>query len=208
MRGRGALLLLAALPLSTVPARAQPPDPGILYAAAAADSILATGGAGVGLEAFAGDSVTGVYLKGAFRGETESVAYGVDPEGKRYVWFSVARGDSLEHVAMLFDVDLDLVPDFLLFRTIDRSERLEELTEYRATEIMEAEIEIQVQPACVPPRCDPTTWTVRPREVIETAPPFFDPWRSVFALAATRGEAWLGEPKSIFAPERVDAPRP
>ena len=168
------------------------------YAVAAADSILSSPGESVGLEAFRGEEITGVYLHGEFRGERESVAYGADPQGQRYVWFSVARGDSIKYVAMLIDVDLDVTPDFLLFRTIDEAARVEVVVEYRSPATRDSPIDIQIQPACAPPRCDPATWTVRPRERIEVTGEFFDAWHAIFALAATRGETWLGKPKGIF----------
>lgn len=168
--------------------------------AEAAERILASS-ASVSLEAFDGPVTTGVYLHGTLDGEKESVAYGADSDGKRYAWLSVAPSDSIEHVAMLFDVDLDLTPDFLLFRTIDWSAREETLREYRTPEIMDAPIDIQVNPTCVPPRCDPATWTRHPREVIEVPPEFFHPWRDTWGLAATRGERWLGKPTSLLVPD-------
>lgn len=195
--------LIAALPS---PALAQ--RTGVWFTVEAADSVLSTPGGMVGLEAFRGDEVTGVYLHGDYRGERESVAYGIDPDSQRYVWFSIDRSDSLKHVVMLIDVDLDVTPDFLLFHTIDEADRQEEIVEYVGPAAREASIDIQVQPTCAPPRCDPETWTVRPRARIEVPTEFFDPWRQVLGLAAARGEAWLGKPKSIFLSQAPPGPAP
>lgn len=179
----------------------------VWHAARAAERILTSSDA-VGLEAFDGPRATGVYLHGTLDGERESVAWGVDPEGRRYSWFSIARGDSVEYVAMLFDVDLDLTPDFLLFRNIDWVQLEETLVEYRTREIMDAPIDIQVQSACVPPKCDPETWTEKPRRVVEVSDEFFHAWRDVWGLAATRGEPWLGKPKSLLVPGMAEAEPP
>lgn len=198
-----ALLVLA--PSAGRAQRAEAPFLADLWQTAeAAEGILA-GAGDVSLEAFDGPVTTGVYLHGTLEGEEESVAYGADFEGKRYVWFSVAPSDSIEHVAMLYDVDLDLTPDFLLFRTIDRAAREETLREYRTPGIRDAPIDIQVNPACLPPRCDPATWTRHPRRVIEVPPEFFHPWRGVWGLAATRGEQWLGKPTSLLVPDMAGA---
>lgn len=204
MRRTAAPIALAALLAAAPAARAQ--KPGLWYAAEAADSILSTEDGGVSLEAFDGDTVTGVFLRGTWRGEPGSVAWGVDGEGRRYAWFSVSRGDSLDYVAMLIDVDLDVTPDYLLFRTIDHDARREGLVEYRNPTGTGATIDIQVQSACKPPRCDPDTWTVLPRQKVEVGDDFFLAWRPVFALAASRGEEWLGKPKSLFVHDAAAAP--
>lgn len=193
---RAAAVALAGALVGAAPLSGQESRLG--FAVAAADSILSTPGESVSLEAFRGDEITGVYLHGEFGGEPESVAYGSDPQGQRYVWFSVAQGDSIKHVVMLMDVDLDVSPDFLLFRTIDEAARVEVVVEYRAPATRDSPIDIQIQSVCAPPRCDAATWTVRPRERIDVPEEFFDAWRAIFALAATRGETWLGKPKEIF----------
>lgn len=201
MIGRRTLILSALSLAGFAPAMGQV-SPGVpsevWYARNAADSILATPDSGVSLEAFADDLVTGVYLKGTYRGQAESVAYGSDTVGRRYIWFSVGRGESLQYVAMLYDIDRDLSPEFLLFRTIDQEARGEFLVEYRTAEAAQSGIDITVQAACAAPRCDPATWTVHPRERVDVPEPFFDPWRSVFGVAAMRGEPWIGESRSVF----------
>ncbi|MDX1623333.1 MAG: hypothetical protein R3199_05070 [Gemmatimonadota bacterium] len=193
--------LIGAASLPAVPAIAQEEEPGVWYSLAASDSILSTPDAGVSLESFHGEVVTGVYLRGVFRGQEESVAYGIDANGWHYVWFSVWGRDSTEYLPMLYDVDTDLVPEYLLFRSIDWNARVERTIEFRDPGIADEPIEIQIQPACTPPRCDPDTWERPARERVEVPSAFFEPWRSVFALAATRGERWLGEPKAIFLAE-------
>lgn len=208
---RAVVLLAAWTVLLVTPSAGQVPDsvriepdgaagrrPALWYAAAAADSILSTPGGRVGLESFDGDTVTGVYLRGVFHERDESVAYGRDADDRRYVWFSVGR-DSMEYIALLYDVDTDLAPDFLLFRTIDPGRRMETLLEYRAPAASDQALDVQINPACAPPRCDPETWSVRPRTRIAVPASFFDPWRGVFGLAATRGEAWLGKSRQLFA---------
>lgn len=206
-----AVAVLAALVAAPAPAGAQRPEASFLadvgYSAKAAETILTSSGA-VSLEAFDGPMITGVYLHGILDGKKESVAYGIDGEGKRYSWFSVAQGDSVEHVAMLFDVDLDLTPDFLLFRTIDWGADEETLLEYRTPAIMDADIDIQVNSACAPPRCDPESWTRHPREVIEVPEEFFHPWREPWGVATVRGEPWLGKPRSLLVPDEAPAERP
>ena len=169
-----------------------PPD--VRFAALAADSILTTAEGAVTLEAFRGDTTTGVYLQGTYAGRAESVGYGIDPDGKRYLWFSIGRGDSLDLVAMLFDVDQDLTPEFLLFRTIDRAARTETTVEYRAPAAMGVAFDITFQPACSPPRCDPATWTVPEREHVAVPTVWFAPWRPLYGVAAMRGERWIGRP--------------
>lgn len=191
--------------LVAAPAGAQTSD--LAFAASAADSILSSG-VEVGLEAFRGDSVTGVYLRGDYRGEIESVAYGIDARGQRYLWFSVERNPTVKLVAMLMDVDLDVAPDFLLFRIVDEEARVEEAVEYRGPAARDAVIDIQFQSACARPRCDPAGWTVRPRTRREVPPDFFRPWRAPLGLAAARGETWLGEPRSTFAARAPETPAP
>jgi hypothetical protein len=122
------------------------------------------------------------------------VGYGRDGAGRRYLWLSVARSDSLEHMAMAYDVDLDLAPDFLLVRTVDRAARAERLTEYRTAAARDVPLDIGIQPACAPPRCHPAEWTVHQRDRQEVPAFWFEAWRPAFALAAMRGEAWIGRP--------------
>ena len=168
--------------------------PEVRYALKAADSILTTADGGVSLESFRGDTVTGVYLRGLLEGRSESVGYGQDPGGRRYLWLSIGRGDSVDYVAMLFDVDQDLTPEFLLFRTVDHARRFESATEYRAPSVADADLDISLQPACAPPRCDPSTWTVRPRARVAVPSHWFVAWRPLFGVAAMRGERWIGQP--------------
>lgn len=201
---RSARFLLAALACTAIPAAAQddvaiPRDtalrlapPGVRYSIEAADSILATA-AVISLEAFRGDTVTGVFLNGEFGGDPRSVGYGADPLDRRYLWFSVGRGDTLDYVALLYDIDLDLRPEYLLFRTIDHGRRAEFVFEYRAPAAADEAIDIEIPSACQPPRCDPDTWTVHDRQRFEVPGFWFEPWRTLFALAATQGERWLGE---------------
>jgi len=173
----------------------------VQYAARAADSILSSGTeGGVSLEAFNGGIATGVYLYGAHAGELESIGYGRDAANRRYLWLSISRGDSLEYMAMLYDVDQDLLPDFLLFRTVDRARRGEILTEFRAPVARATPFDISVQSACQPPRCDPASWTVRERTTIQVPAEWFDAWRPVVSLAATRGERWIGRPVESLPP--------
>lgn len=186
-------------PLTTSdPFALAPPE--VQFATRAADSILTTPDGVVSLEAFDGDTVTGVYLRGSFDGRPESVGYGLDHSGGRhYLWFSIGSGDSVEYVAMLFDVDRDLTPEFLLFRTIDHATRTESATEYRAPSVTEVEFDITFQPACVAPRCDPSTWTLHPRERVAVPAFWFSPWRPLFGVAAMRGERWIGRPVAALS---------
>jgi hypothetical protein len=172
----------------------------IRFAAAAADSILTSPDGGVGLEAFANDTITGVYLTGQFGGQPRSVGFGVDPADRRYLWFSVRHTSTIEYVAMLFDVDADLTPEFMLFRTIDTKRRTEYAVDYRAPMAIDEIFDISFQPACVEPACDPTSWTVRPRQMVAVPVTWFGAWRSLFGLAAARGEAWIGRPVATLRP--------
>lgn len=204
---RAALALLAGL-VAAGAARAQEPDAPSLAdvwrASEAAEAIL-TSADGVGLEAFEGSIATGVYLHGTLGGKAESVAWGADPQGKRYLWFSIGTADSVEHVAMLFDTDRDLTPEFLLFRTIDWIDREETIREYRTAGSLDVPIDIQVQPACRPPACDPATWTTGERAVVEVPVEFFHPWRAAWGVAAIRGEPWIGKPKAALLPGVAEA---
>lgn len=164
------------------------------YAVRSADEILTTPDSGVGLESFDAGLVTGVYLVGALGERRESIGYGRDGAERRYLWFSVARGDSLDYVAMSYDVDRDLRPEFLLFRTVDRAHRIESVVEYRAPSVGDVEFDIQIQPACRAPACDPATWTMAERVVRLVPADWFEPWRELFGIAAMRGERWLGQP--------------
>lgn len=172
--------------------RLAPPE--VRYAVRSADEILTTPDSGVGLESFDSGRVTGVYLVGALGERRESVGYGRDAAARRYLWFSLARGDTLDYVAMTYDVDRDLLPEFLLFRTVDRSSRRETVVEYRAPGVRDADFDIQIQPACQPPACDPATWTIAEREVRFVPADWFEPWRELYGIAAMRGERWLGRP--------------
>ena len=178
----------------------------VRYAVGSAEEILSTPDSGVSLEAFDSGRVTGVYLIGALADQRESIGYGRDPAGRRYLWFSLPRGDSLDYVAMTYDVDRDLIPEFLLFRTVDQAGRVERIVEYRAPAVMEQEFDIQVQPACQPPRCDPATWTVEDRKVVMVPADWFEPWRALYGVAAMRGERWLGKPVEILAPGGTGGP--
>lgn len=192
-----ALLALGGPAVAQQPAlEPRPTEPPfeVRYAAWAAESILGSGHEGIGLEAFADDVVTGVYLRGRFGGQMESVGYGREATGRRYLWFSIDRGYNLDYVALLYDVDEDLLPDYLLFRTIDHKGRREYATEYRSPSVRGQRFDIEFQPACVLPACDPTGWTVLPRESIEVDASWFSLWRPLFGLAALRGENWLGRP--------------
>jgi hypothetical protein len=143
--------------------------------------------------------VTGVYLIGSLGERRESIAYGRDAAARRYLWFSVDHGDSVDYVVMTYDVDHDLLPDFLLFRTVDRGRRVESITEYRAPSVVDVDFDIHVLPACQAPRCDPATWTLAEREV-QTVPAYwFEPWRALYGVAAMRGERWLGKPVETVA---------
>jgi hypothetical protein len=193
---------MAAGALAAAPADAQrssdaalqlaPPE--VRYAVHSAEEILTTPDSGVGLESFDSGLITGVYLIGAHGDRRESIGYGRDSAARRYLWFSVARSDSVDYVAMTYDVDHDLIPEFLLFRTVDRELRAESIVEYRAPSVMDADFDIQVQPACQAPRCDPTTWTVAERQVRMVPGDWFEPWRALYGIAAMRGERWLGKP--------------
>lgn len=203
------LLLLAAPPaLAQRPAEAAlllaPSE--VRYSVRSAAEILSTPDSGVGLEAFDSGRVTGVYLIGSLADQRESIGYGRDAAGRRYLWFSVPRGDSLDYVAMTYDVDRDLSPEFLLFRTVDRARRLERIVEYRAPSVMGVDFDIQVQPACQPPRCDPATWTIEERAVVMVPTDWFEPWRALYGIAAMRGERWLGKPVDTLSAAGIPGP--
>ncbi len=180
----------------------------IRYAAAAVDSILTSPNGGVRLEAFANDTITGVYLTGEFGGQPKSVGFGIDPGDRRYLWFSVRQAYNIEYVAMLFDIDADLTPDFMLFRTIDTKRRTEYAVDYRAPHAIDEIFDITFQPACTEPACDPASWTVRPRQMVAVSSPWFRIWRPLFGLAATRGETWIGRPVTALRPVPPTNPRP
>ena len=188
------------------PARAQRPadalqlaPPEVRYAVRSADEILSTPDSGVGLESFDAGVVTRVYLIGQLAGERASIGYGRDDASRRYLWFSVGRGDSIDYVVMTYDVDHDLRPEFLMFHTVDKSARVESIVEYRAPSVVDTEFGIEVQPACQPPRCDPSTWTRAELEVVVVPADWFDPWRGLYGMAAMRGERWLGKPVESVA---------
>ena len=160
----------------------------------------------MGLESFDSGVVTGVYLIGLLADSRESIGYGRDDASRRYLWFSVGRGDSIDYVVMTYDVDHDLRPEFLMFHTVDKSARAESIVEYRAPSVVDVEFGIEVQPACQPPRCDSSTWTRGEREVVVVPPDWFDPWRALYGMAAMRGERWLGKPVESVARGEVGGP--
>jgi hypothetical protein len=167
------MLAVVSIPLTSTLASAQD-QPEVLhtipfevrFAAAAGDSILTSPDGGVRLEAFANDTITGVYLTGQLGGQPKSIGFGIDPGDRRYLWFSVRHTSNIEYVAMLFDVDADLTPEFMLFRTIDTKRRTEYAIDYRAPKAIDEIFDITFQPACVEPTCDPSSWTVRPRQMV------------------------------------------
>lgn len=107
---------------------------------------------------------------------------------------------------MTYDIDRDLLPEFLLFRTVDRSGRRETVVEYRAPAVQDAGFDIQIQSACQPPACDPATWTVAEREVRFVPADWFEPWRELYGVAAMRGERWLGRPVAAIPPSGAGGP--
>lgn len=212
---RDRALLVASLLLASTPALAQD-QPELLqtipfeirFAAAAVDSILTSPNGGVRLEAFANDMITGVYLTGQLGGQPRSVGFGIDPGDRRYLWFSIRHASNIEYVAMLFDIDADLTPEFLLFRTIDTKRRTEYAVDYRAHHAIDEIFDITFQPACVEPACDPSSWTVRPRQMVVVPTAWFGIWRPLFGLAAARGEAWIGRPVATLRPVPPANPQP
>lgn len=202
-----ALALQAALAHAQRPADAlQLAPPEVRYAVRSADEILSTPDSGVGLESFDSGFVTGVYLIGLLADVRESIGYGRDVGSRRYLWFSVGRGDSVDYVVMTYDVDHDLRPEFLMFHTVDKGARSESIVEYRAPSVVDVEFGIQVQPACQPPRCDSSTWTTAEREVVVVPADWFDPWRALYGMAAMRGERWLGKPVESVARGEAGGP--
>ncbi len=201
------VLAVASIPLTSTPVTAQDQPEGlhtipfeIRYAAAAVDSILTSPNGGVRLEAFANDTITGVYITGELSGQPRSIGFGVDPGDRRYLWFSIRHAYNMEYVAMLFDIDADLTPEFLLFRTIDTKRRTEYAIDYRAPHAIDEIFDITFQPACVEPACDPSSWTVRPRQMVAVPATWFGIWRPLFGLAAARGEMWIGRPVAALRP--------
>lgn len=194
------------------PSMAQQPDPSsssghpfeVRHVLQAADSILSTPERGVSLEAFRNDTVTGVYLQGSYQGRDESIGFGSGAEGMRYLWFSIGGPPGVEYVALLYDLDHDLTAEFMLLRTIDRNRRADYAVEYRAPSVRDRSFDITLQPACVPPRCDPASWTEHPRRSIPVAAEWFGPSRSLLSLAAARGEQWLGRPVALLEAPRAD----
>jgi hypothetical protein len=171
-----------------------------------AEEILSTPDSGVGLESFESGLVTGVYLIGTMADRRESVGYGRDDAARRYLWFSISRGDTIDYVAMTFDVDQDLLPEFLLFRTVDHRRRVESIVEFRATSHADVAFDIDVLPACQPPHCDPATWTIAERQLRSVPPDWFEPWRALYGIAAMRGERWLGKPVESLPREEATGP--
>ncbi|HWC07257.1 MAG TPA: hypothetical protein VG799_08435 [Gemmatimonadota bacterium] len=212
MRARSTLALGAAcLALAAPPAIAQG-EPAVdrpwevRYVLEVADSILSTAGAGISLEAFRDDTVTGVFLRGSHGGRDESIGFGRGADRLRYLWFSVEGGPEVEYIVLLYDLDSDLLADFLLVRTIDRNLKSDWALEYRVPAVRNTVFEIALQPACAPPRCDPATWTERPRQVVVMPRAWFDPWTPLLSLAAARGERWLGQPVALLGPPGPGAP--
>ncbi len=206
MRWRWAFAV-ASFSLTSAPAWAQDPLEvlhtvpfEVRYAAAAVDSILTSPNGGVQLEAFANDTITGVYITGELGGQPKSIGFGIDPGDRRYLWFSVRHAYNIEYVAMLFDIDADLTPEFMLFRTIDTKRRTEYAVDYRAPNAIDEIFDITFQPACAEPACDPSSWTVQPRQMVAVPASWFGIWRPLFGLAATRGEAWIGRPVTALRP--------
>lgn len=201
MRRAALLLLLIASPALAQERHGVPPVVALELAPTevrllvmAADSILGSGSSDhISLEAFNQGIATGVYLYGTFRGALKSIGYGRDPGDRRYLWLSV-QADSIDYMAMAYDVDLDLTPDFLLLRTVDWGERVERSTEFRAPSVRDTPFDITLQPACIEPHCDPATWTVHDRARADVPTFWFEAWRPLMGLAAMRGERWLGRP--------------
>lgn len=215
MRGRRlAAIGAAGFGLAAAPSFSQEALPGtvaeqpweVRYVLDAADSILSTSGAGVSLEAFRDDTVTGVFLQGSHRGQAESIGFGRGADRLRYLWFSVGGPPDVEYIVLLYDLDSDLTAEFLLLRTIDRKQSTDWAVEYRVPAVRNTVFEIALQPACTPPRCDPTTWTERPRQAVVMPRGWFDPWSPLLSLAAVRGERWLGQPVAILGPPGTAAP--
>lgn len=204
----------AALGLGAASGMAQEAPPAVVgrpwevrYVLEAADSILSTSGAGLSLEAFRDDTITGVFLRGTHRGQEESIGFGRGADRLRYLWFSVDGPPDIEYIVLVYDLDSDLTAEFVLLRTIDRNMRTDWAIEYRIPAVRDAVFEIALQPACAAPGCDPETWTERPRQAVVMPRAWFDPWVPLLSLAAARGERWLGQPVALLGPPGTVVPR-
>jgi hypothetical protein len=146
----------------------------------------------VRLESFRGDTINGVFLVDSDLPSSRHVAFGKDPRGYRYVWFS-RRNPLRASVVAVYQVDGKGLPDDLYWRQVDYEARVARPREFRAPAARGVVFEYSSGPPCGKAVCD-ESWQDLPLERVDVDAGFFEPFKTLFRSAAEHGEPHLDHP--------------
>lgn len=146
----------------------------------------------VRLESFRGDTINGVFLVDSDLPSSRHVAFGKDPRGYRYVWFS-RRNPLRASVVAVYQVDGKGLPDVLYWRQVDYEAKVARPREFRAPAARGVVFEYSSGPPCGRAVCD-ESWQDLALERVDVDAKFFEPFKKLFRSAAEHGEPHLDRP--------------
>jgi hypothetical protein len=152
----------------------------------------------VRLESFRGDTINGIYLVDSDLSVARHVAYGKDPQGFRYVWFS-RRNPLRSSLVAIYQIDDEGPPDVLYWRKVDHEAKLARAREFKAPAAADVKFEYTSGPPCGKVRCQ-EGWRELPLERVSVPASFFEPLERLFEAAASHGEEHLDRPVASLAP--------
>jgi hypothetical protein len=168
------------------------PTPDELRALVAPAESVAVSPHGVRLESFRGDTISGVFLVDSDLPTSRHVAFGKDPRGYRYVWFS--RKNPLRvSVVAIYEVNGKGFPDVLYWRQVDFEAKVGRAREFRAPAAAGVTFQFSSGPPCGEAKCE-EGWQDLPLERVDVAAKFFEPLAKLFKGAAEHGEPHIDRP--------------
>ncbi len=177
------------------------PTPAELHALVAPAESVAVSPHSVRLESFRGDTINGIFLVDSDLPTSRHVAFGKDPRGYRYVWFS-RKNPLRASVVAIYQVNGKGLPDVLYWRQVDFESKVARAREFRAPAAAGISFEYSSGPPCGEPRCD-EDWQDLPLERLDVQTKFFEPLATLFRAAAEHGERHLDRPvASLPSPRR------
>jgi hypothetical protein len=183
---------LAAQDQADTSARSPLPTPEELRALVAPAESVAVSPHGVRLESFRGDTINGIFLVDSDLPTSRHVAFGKDPRGYRYVWFS-RKNPLRASVVAIYQVNGRGLPDVLYWRQMDFESKVARAREFRAPAAEGIVFEYSSGSPCGEARCEPD-WQDLPLERREVKASFFEPLGTLFHAAAEHGERHIDRP--------------